>query len=69
MNEQAKTRLLSRGNVEATYGITKRFLEVAAVRGDGPLMVKVGRLVRYRPEDIEAWIASRTVASTSEAIK
>ena len=26
--------------------------------GDGPLYVNVGNLVRYRPEDIENWMAN-----------
>jgi predicted DNA-binding transcriptional regulator AlpA len=49
-------RLLSRLDVEIRYGITKRFLEAAACRGDGPRYVRVGRLVRYRASDIDAWI-------------
>lgn len=51
--------LLTRANVEAQYGITKRFLEVAAVRGDGPPFVKIGRSVRYRVCDLDAWIEAR----------
>lgn len=31
-----------------------------ACRGEGPAYVKVGRSVRYRRVDIEAWIAGRT---------
>ncbi len=34
------------------------------VRGDGPPFVKVGRLVRYRPEDVEAWVAMRSAPQT-----
>jgi predicted DNA-binding transcriptional regulator AlpA len=34
--------------------------------GAGPRFVKVGRLVRYTPAALTAWIESRTVASTSE---
>ncbi len=60
------TKLLSRNEVEAEWGISRRFLEIAAVRGDGPRMVRVGRLIKYRPEDIEAWVEVRTVSSTSE---
>ena len=26
--------------------------------GEGPLYIKVGNLVRYRPEDIESWMAN-----------
>ena len=45
-------------------------LNVASVRnwrlrGGGPKFIKVGRLVRYRPADIEDWIEKRTFASTS----
>ncbi len=28
--------------------------------GDGPSSMKVGRHVRYRGEDVEAWLVSRT---------
>jgi predicted DNA-binding transcriptional regulator AlpA len=59
-------RLLSRDEVEATYGIAKRFLEIAACKGGGPAFVKVGRLTRYRVQDIEDWIARHRFASTSE---
>ena len=29
-------------------------------RDAGPPGLKVGRFVRFRPEDVEAWLASRT---------
>lgn len=60
-------RLLSRDEVAAFFGIPKRFLEIAACKGGGPAFVKVGRLTRYRGEDIEAWIAKNRFSSTSEA--
>lgn len=28
---------------------------------EGPPFIKVGRLVRYRRSDVEAWLSSRTV--------
>lgn len=62
-------RLLSRDEVEATYGIAKRFLELAACKGGGPVFVKVGRLTRYRVQDIEDWIAERRYTSTSDAAR
>lgn len=49
-------RLLSRPEVQKHFGISQRFLEVAAVRGDGPPVVKIGRSVRYQVRDIRAWI-------------
>lgn len=30
----------------------------------GPAFLKVGSLVRYRPEDLEAWLASRPTGGT-----
>lgn len=35
-------------------------LQAWRTRGGGPKFVKVGRLVRYRDEDVAEWIASRT---------
>jgi hypothetical protein len=46
-NTQSR-RLLSRDEIEAEYGITRRWLELAAHRGDGPPMHKISRrMVRY----------------------
>lgn len=56
ISETNHKRLMDRCEVEKRYGIAKRFLEVAATKGEGPAMVKIGRLVRYRAADIEAWI-------------
>ncbi|MEM7684437.1 MAG: AlpA family transcriptional regulator [Pseudomonadota bacterium] len=55
-------RLLSRRKVEERFGISKRFLEVAAVRGDGPCMIKIGRLARYRARDVRDWIEASCVS-------
>jgi predicted DNA-binding transcriptional regulator AlpA len=32
--------------------------------GKGPKFVRVGRLIRYRVSDLDAWLESRTVNST-----
>ena len=58
-------RLLTRVEVEEIFGISKRFLEVAAVRGDGPKHYAIGRSVRYRVSDINLWIDSRGVRPNS----
>lgn len=59
--------LLSRVQIAAEYGLPRRWLELAATRGDGPPMVRLGwRTVRYRRGDFEEWLASRTVSSTAE---
>lgn len=64
----SEDRLLSRSEVHTLFGLTQRFLEVSAVRGDGPPMVKIGRSVRYRVGDLREWIESRRVTSTSQEV-
>lgn len=56
MEQELSDRLLSRSDVEDRFGISKRFLEVAASRGEGPKVVRIGRLVRYRVADVRIWI-------------
>lgn len=52
-----QTRLLTRKEVADLFGLSKRWLEVAAYRGVGPPMVRITpRMVRYRACDVEAWI-------------
>lgn len=60
MDLENNDRLLNRKEVEARFGITRRFLELAAMRGDGPRFVRVGRLVRYRVADIRQWLDDNT---------
>ena len=66
-NELSLERLLTRDEVEAVFGISRRYLEVSAVRGDGPPMIRVGsRMVRYRVGDLREWLDVRRVSSTSD---
>lgn len=41
-------------------------LERFRLTGDGPVFVKAGKAVRYRKADLDAWLESRLVRSTSE---
>ena len=47
-------------------GGSSRTLETWRVRGGGPLFLKVGRRVIYRRRDLDAWLAERERASTSD---
>jgi excisionase family DNA binding protein len=47
-------------------GISARTLEGWAVRGGGPRMLKLGSRVVYRRRDLDAWLATRERASTSD---
>lgn len=44
----------------------KRTLERWRQTGDGPRYILVGRVVRYRRSDLDAWLASRVRLSTSD---
>jgi hypothetical protein len=59
-------RLFTQGEAARLLRLSERSLERFRLQGGGPLYVKAGRCVRYREADLEAWIASRVVGSTSE---
>lgn len=61
MRQHDSDRLLSRTEVEEIFGISKRYLEVAAQRNEGPRRIQIGRSVRYRVRDIRQWIENCTV--------
>jgi predicted DNA-binding transcriptional regulator AlpA len=66
---EAQKKLLSEKEVELSYGLNRRTLQGKRVKGGGPKFIKFGRLVFYRPEDIEEFLRSRTVEHTSQAAK
>jgi predicted DNA-binding transcriptional regulator AlpA len=46
--------------------LSERTLERLRQSGLGPRYLRMRHSVRYRPADVEQWLASRTVRSTSE---
>jgi excisionase family DNA binding protein len=60
-------QLLTQRDAATLLRLSERTLERLRVSGAGPVYVKAGRLVRYREADLEAWIAARTINSTSES--
>lgn len=44
-------------------------LERKRIRGDGPPYAKLFKSVRYRRADLDAWVASRLIRSTSETVE
>ncbi len=65
-NVISSDRLLTRAEVEVNFGLSRRFLEISAVKGNGPPFIKINRAVRYRVSDLREWIDARRVNSTSE---
>src|SRR5215468_943696 len=49
----------------ADLGISSVTATKWRAKAAGPPFIKVGRLVRYRRTDVEAWLASRTVGRRS----
>jgi predicted DNA-binding transcriptional regulator AlpA len=69
LTELPDERLLSRDDVERHFGLSRRFLELAALSGDGPAMRRIGkRSIRYMAGDVRAWLETRKVSSTSHAV-
>jgi len=60
--------LLTQREAAALLCLSERTLERFRVVGTGPPFIRAGRLVRYREDDLESWIASRVVSSTSQEI-
>ena len=49
----------------AELGISSVTATKWRAKAAGPPFIKVGRLVRYRRADVEAWLASRTIGRRS----
>lgn len=61
-----KTNLLDTPAAAAHLDVTARTLEVwRCTKRHGIPYIKVGRLVKYRQADLDAWLASRTVAANA----
>jgi predicted DNA-binding transcriptional regulator AlpA len=48
-------------------GLSESTLAKLRLNGNGPTYCKLGRRVVYRPEDLDAWLQSRTTTDTSDA--
>jgi excisionase family DNA binding protein len=60
--------LLTQDEAAELLKLSVRTVERLRVSGTGPKFLKIFRSVRYRPSDVEAWLASRVRGSTSEEI-
>jgi predicted DNA-binding transcriptional regulator AlpA len=60
--------LLTQREAAELLRLNERTLIRLRVKGGGPKYIRLGniRAVRYRPEDIESWLAKKLVSSTSE---
>jgi excisionase family DNA binding protein len=65
--DRSATRRMLRTREAAAYtGLAKSTLEKLRVYGGGCRYIRVGRVVVYDPDDLDAWLASHRRASTSD---
>ena len=48
-------------------GAARTTLEKWRITGQGPIFIKVGRLVRYARSDLDAWLEKRRRRSTADS--
>ncbi len=64
-NDNTPNTLLDEKRLCAELGISPVTATKWRRRADGPPFVKIGRLVRYRRADLNAWIASHTIGKVA----
>lgn len=50
-----------------TLSVSVKAIQSWRYKGGGPKFVRLGRAVRYRPEDVEVWLVANTFATTTDA--
>lgn len=61
-------KLLSDTQLAEELGVAVGTLRNWRVQGNGIPFVRVNGAIRYRPADVEGWLASRVVTSTSQSV-
>lgn len=62
-----ESRLLDTKQAASYVGLANQTLNERRVKGGGPKFCKIGRAVRYKREDLDAWIDQfKSVSSLAE---
>ncbi len=64
--EPSKSIILTTPQAARYLGLAVSTLNKWRCFGDGPKFLKLGRAVRYRREDLDAFVMSRQLGSTAE---
>jgi predicted DNA-binding transcriptional regulator AlpA len=67
--QQREDRLWSPIELAKHLGIPVATLYAWRYRGEGPPALRIGRHLRYRPADIEAWLLECDVAATDSSYR
>lgn len=59
-------QFLTRNEAAEYLNLKKTTLDAWATRGGGPMFCKFGRAVRYRKQDLDAFVEERMVSTTSQ---
>jgi hypothetical protein len=66
-NGLAAPPLLQETDAAGYIGMSVAFLRQARVRARGPAYFRIGRSVRYRLSDLDAWLSERRVTTRDQA--
>ncbi len=66
MSAEIQPEYLDTRCAAAYLSCSKSFLDQSRVRGDGPKFRKLGHSVRYKRDDLDAWMDENGCQSTSE---
>lgn len=58
--------LLTPAVLAERLGMTERTLSEWRITGRGPVFIRLGKTVRYRPHAVDSWLLSQEHQSTSE---
>ena len=61
-------KLVSQSQAAEILGVSPRSLETWRIRGGGPAFIKIGRAVRYDPDDLRAYIDQHRIANTAQEV-
>jgi len=62
---QVSDGLFGEGQAARFLNLSVRTLQAWRTRGEGPAYVRAGRAIRYRQQDILAWIQANTIPAKS----
>lgn len=61
-NENPPKQRIPEKEAAPYIGMSKMYLRISRMRGDGPPYLKIGRAVRYDVRDLDRWLESKRVA-------
>jgi hypothetical protein len=67
LNKMSESLLLNEQTVARQLQITVHALRRWRFEGRGPRFIRTGRLVRYRPEDVNTWLRTQPTGGTLAA--